>query len=172
MKCLKNDELMQYADKEFSSKKLVQITEHIEACPGCRKNLQLMKEQIHLVKEEASLLFPETTFNKEFTYPSETARIKSSTNSILFWLRNSIRIPAPLIATLLFGIFILTGFLLIQNRKILKLESSLAFQKEQAQMYRVVNNEIKTMILKTNLSRFKPMDNPQIYIVKEKENDI
>ncbi len=32
--------------------------------------------------------------------------------------------------------------------------------------------KIKTMILKTNLSRFKPMDNPQIYIVKEKENDI
>jgi hypothetical protein len=52
------------------------------------------------------------------------------------------------------------------------LESSLAYQKEQAQMYRIVNNQIKTMILKTNLSRFKPIDDPQIYVVKEKENDI
>lgn len=163
---------MQYADKEFPAKRTAQISRHIESCATCQKNLRIVEDQIHLVKEQASHLFPQTEFEKEFVYPSESARIKSSTSAIRTWLRNSIRIPAPLIATLLIGIFILAGFLVIQNRKILKLESSLAFQKEQAQMYRIVNNQIKTMILKTNLSRFKPIDNPQIYVVKEKENDI
>jgi hypothetical protein len=39
-------------------------------------------------------------------------------------------------------------------------------------LYRVVNNDVEPLLLKTDLSEFKPIRNPRIYVEREGESEL
>jgi len=135
MKCKKvKRKLSAYLDRELESKKKRTISEHLERCPDCRKELVILSQQDEFL-EQLETIKPSPDFHTAFwqkVATAEQAGIKREATKIprLSWL------PVPAMSFLIILIiFYLFTF------------SSLLFAKDQDLRNQIVSYAVKNFII-------------------------
>jgi len=168
MRCLKKENILPYLDKEFSVKKSKKVRKHFEICPKCQENLKDIQKKIEFIKHKTKILNPDILFKKEFDRSFLSRGKRGFLSSGTQWIRASLRIPVPALLVLGMVFFLLIAGIFLQFRHITQLKSLLPSKMQTTDIYRIVNNHIKAISLDVNLDGFQPIDDPKIFVTKEK----
>jgi len=172
MKCLTDEQLLEFIDLECSEKKVMQINDHLKACTQCNNMHSVIKEKTRYIKEKISLLQPVRPFVKNNCRIAAAVFSQPKNPPLLDWLSRKFSVKMPVLAFIALFFIIFSTIIIIQHRQIDRLETTLAAHEKGATLYRVVDNHIKVIALKTKLSAFKPISDPKIYVSKEKVDEI
>ncbi len=176
MKCPSKEILTRFTDHELPGEEGRKLSFHLDQCPACKKQLQTLRREISLVSRKLDTLkptaIPETEFSPMKLLPPAEP-VKHIRQRLLDIFHTHVRIPVPAMASLLVLVFVLGTVLLLQTGKTGK-QPPAHFQSQphsQSTFFVVDKDKIETVTLDADLTGFKPIKKPRIFVTKEKYNE-
>ncbi len=167
MKCLKKKNIREFLDGEVTLKERGKIEGHLSLCPKCKKALKKTEEEIHFVKDQMECLAPLTIpyqipiFAKEI---KDKEKIRPSLKRLVLF---PVRIPAFVL--ILMGVLILAMAVVLfsKNLKWSQHEFLRIPKSEESTLCISFEKGAQFISLDLDLSQFKPIEDPQIIVLRE-----
>lgn len=166
MRCIKSGKIRAYLDNEMTDKKKVSIEMHLKKCEMCQKMLKDEKNNLQYMKSRLKLIDPVVT--PQLAPNIKTLPVKKRL-SIKNLFLTSVRIPA--IALVILGSIALFMSFIVLAREGITIPSKYlrSIEAKENTLTFTADNFIQLIPLNTNLKDFKPIQNPQIFVLKEVE---
>jgi anti-sigma factor RsiW len=167
MKCLKQNQLQAYMDKEMPAVQAKETKTHLESCARCSRAMEALKSQIRLVRGHLDMLNPKEIEEKPLGEILHHIRTELKTRRRMTPV---IRVPVPIMALLVVVLVTMGALLYHQHQKIAALEKY-PFMTANAKttLYVVNEHRIETRALDIDLEGFQPISKPKVYKEKDRE---
>lgn len=168
MACIKRGTLQELVDGELPEKAKQPVAKHLKACQKCRGVVEKIEADRDFLRKIMESLEPAKLPQLVFESNQERRQREPRLSFVLTLLRKSVRIPTA--AVILAGL-VFTGLLLglfAQSRHLAKAEGVPSKEGPQTILYVSSGGSIQAYPLDLNLDDYRPIQNPNIILLKEK----
>jgi len=167
MGCLSENKLRKYLDNELPGRALNRANSHLASCESCRGRLVEMRSQEEIVNRALSRLDPQS-LPQEVLCLREAAVRQKRAPAVRF-LRARVLMPLPLLAGMVVLILAMVGVVFLQRRTITHFSAKASAVSRPLEIMIGSDRSVQGLTLDLDMSGYKPVSNPDIHIVKEKE---
>ena len=166
MRCINSGKIRAYLDNEMTDKKKVSIEMHLKKCEVCQRILRDEKNNLQYVRSRLKLIDPASA-------PQLTPNIRIEPVKMRFSIKNffltTVRIPAMALIILGSIVLFMSFILLARERTTITSKYFRSIETKEDTLTFTTDNYIQLIPLNTELKDFKPIQNPQIFVLKEVE---
>jgi anti-sigma factor RsiW len=168
MTCIKRGTLQELVDGELTEKAKQPVARHLKGCQKCREVLERIKADRDFLREKMRSLDPAKVPQLDFMSNQESRQREPHISFVLAFLQKPIRIPAGavILAGLVFAGLVLGLF--AQNRHLAKTKVSPSKKGPRTILYVSSGGSIQSFPLDLDLDDYKPIQNPNVILLKEK----